>query len=296
MNRTEAYPMAMWRRLPVLVRSILGGFFVFTVLTMGWNALIIPNMTLSPAIPWSVPLGLLYLWVVFKYFNGKWGPRSTSVARSQSMRARRLARREWASAMPASAAVLIFFVAATMVLYRVIEVPADEMAIPDLPWWSLYSTLLMISIVAGVSEEAGFRGYMQGPLEKRYGPVVAIGVSAVFFWLAHLNHASGVARMPALIIMGASLGALTYCARSIVPAIITHATADSIVFVGAVAEIGPGYIWSPVPLKESGVDSFFWLMIAVTIVSGVTMTITLRRLANVTRADSGSETNPLSTV
>jgi membrane protease YdiL (CAAX protease family) len=185
--------------------------------------------------------------------------------------------------------VLIFFVAATMVLYRVIEVPADDMAIPDLPWWSLYSILLMISIVAGVSEEAGFRGYMQSPLEKRYGAVIAIGVSAVFFWLAHLNHASGMARMPALVIMGASLGALTYCARSILPAIITHASADAIVFVGATAGIGPDYIWAPTPLKQSGADGFFWLMIAVTIVSGIVMTITLRRLANVTRTERQGE-------
>lgn len=199
------------------------------------------------------------------------------------MRARRLLRGEWKLAIPAIIFVLIFFVAVTFVSYRLVDIPADDNAMPDLPWWSLYSTLLMISLVAGVSEEAGFRGYMQGPLEKRYGPVVAIGVAAVFFWLAHLNHASGAARFPALFVMGASLGALAYCARSVIPAIIAHATADAIVFTGATADIGLHELWYPVHVRESGVDGLFVVMACLVVVSGVVMTITLRRLARATR-------------
>ena len=50
------------------------------------------------------------------------------------------------------------------------------------------------SFADGVSEEAGFRGYMQGPLMRRYGPVVAVLVVSVVFWVAHFNHPSGIAR------------------------------------------------------------------------------------------------------
>jgi hypothetical protein len=50
-----------------------------------------------------------------------------------------------------------------MLTHRLIAVPEDPDHLPALPWWTLYSTLIMISIVAGVSEEGGFRGYMQGP-------------------------------------------------------------------------------------------------------------------------------------
>jgi membrane protease YdiL (CAAX protease family) len=283
MNVKEALPITMWRRLPVLVRSIVSGFFVFFVLASGYGALVIPNMALSPSIPWSVPLGLLYLWVVFRYFNGSWKPSSTSTARAGSMRARRLSRSEWKAALAAAFPVMIFFIVVTIISYRLIEVPADDFAMPELPWWSLYSALIMVSIVAGVSEECGFRGYMQGPLEKRYGPVVAIGIAAVFFWLAHLNHASGVARAPALIVMGASLGALSYCARSIWPAIVAHATADTIVFTGSTADIGLHELWFPVLLNDSGVDTLFVVLCALTIVSGVVMVVFLRRLARVTR-------------
>lgn len=253
-------------------------------MSIGYNAMILPNISLSPSIPWSVPLGLLYIWLVFKYFNGKGKPASTSVARSEGMRARRLSGEEWKATIIPMMSVMVFFIAVTFISYRLIEIPADDMTLPDMPWWTLYSALIMISIVAGVSEEAGFRGYMQGPLEKRYGPVFAIGVAAVFFWLAHLNHASGVARAPALIVMGASLGALTYCARSVVPAIITHATADTIVFTGSTADRFLHELWFPVLLKESGVDTLFVVVSAVVVVSSLVMVITLKKLRSVTLA------------
>ena len=159
---------------------------------------------------------------------------------------------------------------------------------PDMPWWSTYSVLLMISIVAGVSEEAGFRGYMQAPLEKRYGPLVAIAVASAFFWVAHLNHANGIPRVGALFVMGASLGLLAWCARSILPAIIAHAAADTIVFMGSVSSLGPDYIWEPIPLNESGVDGFFWIVILLVVLSGIASAVMLRRLAAITRIETTS--------
>jgi membrane protease YdiL (CAAX protease family) len=273
----------LWRSLPVLVRSILSGLFVFLMLQSGWTFLMVSNMSTSPAIPWSVPLGLLYLWIVFRYFNGKWAPRSTSDARRDSMRARRLSSEEWKLALTAAFSVMIFFLAVTFLSYRLIEIPAEDMAMPDMPWWSLYAALVMVSIVAGVSEEAGFRGYVQRPLEKRYGAVIAIGVSATCFWLVHLNHSAGLLRAPSLLVMGISLGILATCARSILPAIIAHATADTIVFVGSVSEIGPSYIWQPVLITETGLDGFFWVLMLMIVGSGIGAPVALRRLATMTR-------------
>jgi len=276
--------VGLWHRLPVLVRSVVGGFFVFFVLQTGCTLLFLANIELSPSVPWMLPAGLLYLWVMFRFFDGQWGFRSTADARRQSLRARRLDRNEWTAALWAALPVMIFFITVTMVSYRLVIVPSEELPMPELPWWSTYSVLLMISIVAGVSEEAGFRGYMQAPLEKRYGPVIAIGVASVMFWLGHLNHANGVARVAALVVMGASLGTLAWCSRSIFPAIIAHATADSIIFIGSVSEVGPDYIWTPVPLRESGVDSFFWVTVMVMALSGFAAVVTLRRLAAITGA------------
>jgi len=282
-----------WGRLPVLVRAIVGGFCVFVALQFGWNVLAMANMVSTPAIPWSAPLALLYLWVVFRYFSGKWGrPAATAAAREEAMGARPLSGTEWIAALAASLVVMIFIIATTILSYRLIEVPSDGAMLPDMPWWSLYTALLMISIVAGVSEEAGFRGYMQGRLERRYGPVVAISVTALMFWVAHFNHASGVARFTALFLMGASLGTLSYCARSILPAIVTHATTDSIIFIGSASGIGPAYFWNPVPLVESGVDAFFWVLIAVIVSSSIVGAVTLRRLRRATHLGLAAHEGP----
>ncbi len=281
----------LWHRLPVLIRALVGGFFVFSVFQAGSSAIFIGNMEFAPSVPWMLPVGLLYLWIVFRFFNGQWGFKSTADARRESMRARRLNRAEWGAAIWAIVPVMVFFIAVTMLSYRLVVIPGEELLMPELPWWSTYTALLMISIVAGVAEEAGFRGYMQAPLEKRYGPVAAISVASVMFWIAHLNHANGVPRVLALVIMGASLGLLAWCSRSILPAIIAHAAADTIVFMGSVSSIGPDYIWMPVPLKESGIDGFFWVMAATVVVSGAASAFTLKRLAAITGAGKRNTNN-----
>jgi len=272
----------LWSRLPLVARAILSGAFVFMILQSGWSVFFIANLKIAPSIPWSAPIALLYLWLVFQYFNGRWKPSSTSASRRDHLRARRLGRREWPMAVAAIGAVVIFIIATTILSYRLIEVPAEETGLADATGPSLYVWLAMISIVAGVSEEAGFRGYMQTPLEKRYGAVFAVAVSAVMFWLAHLNHANGVPRVAALCIMGGALGSLTVCARSIVPSMIAHAMTDGIVFIGSTASIGPDYLWNPVPLRESGLDRFFWATIVAILVSGLAGSVVLRELARIT--------------
>jgi membrane protease YdiL (CAAX protease family) len=286
-ENTEAHSqsriLSLWQKVPVLLRAILGGLVVFFVLQTGSTLIFLGNMSFYPSIPWLLPVGFGYLWVMFRFFDGQWGFKTTAVARHESMRARRLSREEWKAALGAAIPVMFFFIFVTMISYRMVVVPAEELPMPEMPWWSTYSVLLMISVVAGVSEEVGFRGYMQSPLEKRYGPVVAIVVAAIFFWLAHLNHANGVPRVGALFVMGASLGTLAWCSRSILPAIIAHAAADTIIFMGSVSSVGPDYIWEPVPLKDSGVDGFFWVVVGLGVVSGVVSFLTLRRLRVITR-------------
>jgi len=269
----------LWSRLPLLVRAILSGSFVFFILQSGWSLFFITNLRIAPSIPWSAPMGLLYMWVVLQYFNGRWKPASTSASRRDSLRARRLRRDEWPTAIAAIIAVIVFIISTTIISYRLIDVPAEEVGLGEATGVSLYVWLLMISIVAGVSEEAGFRGYMQTPIEKRYGPVFAVAVSAVMVWLAHVNHANGVPRVVSLCIMGASLGTLTVCARSIIPSMIAHATADSIVFLGSTSGIGPDYLWTPVPLRETGLDGFFWVTVLAVVVSGGLGFVLLRRLS-----------------
>ena len=44
-------------------------------------------------------------------------------------------------------------------------------------------------MVAGICEEVGYRGYLQKPLEQRYGPVFSISITSIVFIVIHLHQA-----------------------------------------------------------------------------------------------------------
>jgi membrane protease YdiL (CAAX protease family) len=182
-------------------------------------------------------------------------------------------------------AFLVFFVSFIQVFYRFVVIPEDDFDLSMFPWWSLYPCLVMVSVTAGVSEEAGFRGYMQGGLEKRYGPVLAIGITSFVFWLSHLNHASGPARFALLIVMSAALGALAYCAGSIWPSVVTHASVNTIAFVSGAAEVAPWFIRHPASFAETGVDASLVVFVLLFGASTAGLAFVLRKLLTLRVAD-----------
>ena len=88
--------------------------------------------------------------------------------------------------------------------------------------------LVMSSVVAAVTEEAGFRGYMQGPVERRFGLLAAILVNGVLFGLLHFrNHPGAVLSMlPYYVAVAGVYGGLTWATDSILPAVALHAGGD----------------------------------------------------------------------
>ena len=100
-----------------------------------------------------------------------------------------------------------------------------------IPAWTVVATILMLSIVAGVSEEAGFRGAMQVPLERAYGPTAAIAITSVVFTLVHLSHGKAILPfLPFYFVVAVIYGLLAYLTGSILPAIILHAAGDAVTF------------------------------------------------------------------
>ena len=82
--------------------------------------------------------------------------------------------------------------------------------------------------------------------------------------------------------MGIALGALAFASRSIIPALITHAFADSVVFVASQAEVGPEWLWSPPLLSEAGIDGPLVGTVGVAGLAGVIAILAMRRLRRVT--------------
>jgi membrane protease YdiL (CAAX protease family) len=240
----------------LLLRVLLAAAAVTGTATVVWGSLVQANLRLSPRLPWAAAVMAIFLVFYWKYLKG-WGwPRSTGAARRASLRGEALSSSAWGWSLVAGGLGLAASIALFILAHRLIRWP--HQAGPDLShiaFITLLLSLLMSAAVAGISEEAGFRGYMQGPMERRYGPALGIGITSIVFGLAHLTHG---AFLPAILFdmgWGALYGWLTYRSGSILPAIILHSSADALEFITA---------WrfprtAPAPLVwVSGADAWLW--------------------------------------
>ena len=221
----------MWNRVPLLLRALLAAAAVTGTATVVWGILIQLNLKLSPQLPWAAVCMTLFLAFYWRFLKG-WGwPQSTAAARRVSLRAERLSAPvlRWsllAGGLGLAASIVLFIIS-----HRLIRWPqAPDSDLTHIPVITLLPSLLMSAMVAGISEEAGFRGYMQGPLERRYGPATGIAITSIVFGMAHVSHGTF---LPAILFdmgWGALYGLLTYLSGSIVPAIVLHSSADALEF------------------------------------------------------------------
>ena len=171
---------------------------------------------------------------------------------------------------------------------RIVPLPAAApITTPEgMPRFTIFLLLTMSSIVAGVTEEAAFRGYMQGPIERRYGLLPAILVNGTAFGLLHFpNHPADVLLMlPYYIAVAAVYGGLTWAANSILPALVMHSGGD-VWSLGRLWLTGrPEWQLSsaaPPLVRETGVDAA--LLIAVGSLALLTM-LTIAAYRGVRRA------------
>jgi len=114
---------------------------------------------------------------------------------------------------------------------------------------------------------------MQGPIERRHGPVVAILVSGAVFGFAHFTHhpASVLAMMPYYLAVTAIYGGLAYATNSILPSLVLHAGGDIFELNRLWATGQPEWqLTSKAPqlIWETGPDAAFWGYLAAFILAG----------------------------
>lgn len=244
-----------WQRLPIIVRAIVIGFCVFAIGgVIAWTLV----LTFIPS-PWSIPVMLVILWVYWRYFRGDWWPKTTSALRQRCIRSSRLSADTWKWSLIAALAAAALLQAALVITFRIIEFPADKWRLPydfsALPAWQIWALLVLAAVVAGVTEEIGFRGYMQVPLEKRYGPVTGIVIVSIVFVFAHLNQAWAGGIIVVVFAISIIWGVLARVSGSLIPGIISHSATDVVNF---------SYWWTDVagsfdhkPISTTGIDAHF---------------------------------------
>ena len=286
--------VSMWQRLPMIIRAVLAGLAVGALGTLPWAGLSALNLKTSPGVPWAVPVMAVYLWLFWLYFGGAGWPGSTAAARREGRRFRRLRGDVLATAFLAGMLGLWALVVGMRVVNRLVHLPGSGASAAQLPLLTLALLLPMAALVAGVVEEMAFRGYMQGPLERRHGPVLAILVTSAVFAAAHLTHREvTVVLLPYLMAAGAVYGTLAYLTDSILPGLVVHAAGDLFAFVMELAS-GGRVTWAnpaqPAPLIwERGPDAAFWLTCAGALAVGTAAVLAFRELARVSHPAPGSE-------
>jgi membrane protease YdiL (CAAX protease family) len=200
---------------------VLIGMLVVLAGTIPRNLLFAANLRYGTSVPWAVPITGAYLWFFWRYLRGDGEPASTSAERRESLRANRVPPRVWAYALLAGGLGIIALVLALRVANRIVVLP--EQQLPDFAGISRFTVLTLLlaaAPIAGVVEEAAFRGYMQGPIEKRLGLVMAILITGTMFAVAHLDFTPIL--WPYYVAVAAIYGTVTQLTNSILPAIALH--------------------------------------------------------------------------
>ena len=265
-----------WMKLPLVLRSILIGFGVTTLGVVIWG-LMVTNIPLA----WSfVPMGAILI-LYWMYFSGKWNPSNTRVFRRFCMRHTKLKRPVWIWGLVGAFFLFILWHSCLILTFRIVEFQPEIFKIfRDInasPSWTSWSLILMGSLVAGICEEIGYRGYMQAPLEQKYGPVAGISITSLVFVVVHLHQAwaSGPVLVQ-LFVTSFMIGYLAYATKSLIPGIIAHVTLDIINF---------SYWWSDVigtferkPISMTGVDNHFIITVMVVVLSTILFIVAIRKL------------------
>ena len=125
--------------------------------------------------------------------------------------------------------------------------------------------LATASISGAVSEEAGFRGYLQGAMERRgFGPA-SILITALVIAPEHaLTQGFVLPTVVFYLLVDVMLGALAYITKSIGPGVVVHAIGLFVFFA---------YVWphdhERMPISQVGPDQSFWLSLGGMLIFGL---------------------------
>ncbi len=253
----------VWQRMPVLVRAILMTTLVGIVGANGISVFLI-----ALPLPFSMIAMLGYLFLFWKFFSGSWGPKKTAESRKKYFRAGSLSPTLWKWSLLVSGLFVVVFQSSLVVTFRLIQFPANRFAqgfgFDSVPLWMAWVVILIAALSAGLTEEAGFRGYGLVPLQKRYGPLLANIIISVMFVVFHLNQAWALPLLLQLFVGSLLFGAFTYASGSLLPGIIAHTVLDIVNFSYWWSDIAGKFEYQPITI--TGVDLHFavWLLILTT--------------------------------
>jgi membrane protease YdiL (CAAX protease family) len=270
-------PIAVRPRLPLALGAIGTGLLVGLIAANVWPLLLTVLGTPRAAGAEAAFLAL-YIW----WARGGGFPKAWHAARRARFRSG-LVRAQWPWAIAGAISFAITIHAAIVVLFRLIPFPVDEFRqgyhFVDGNLGLKWLAIVVSAASAGICEETGFRGYIQQPIEKRYGAFVAILISSVLFTVIHLSKDWALMGMvPIIFGAGVLLGLMAWASGSLVPTMIGHTIMDVGLF--AYWWTGTAGTFSARTIAVTGIDPAFVTSVAVAVTAlAITLTaiVKLRR-------------------
>ena len=193
-----------------------------------WGLLVLANLRFHPELPWASLVMAILLAILILYLAGFGWPHRTSAARRRLLR--------WNSIpLPVFGWAVLTGILADVALGGVWIAMSDLVHMPagatpkmsGIPLWTVLSFLVVGSLAAPISEEAAFRGYAQGMLERAWAwaPAAIIG-SSLLFAAAHFLQGLSAPKLSLYFLAGLIFGMLAYLTNSLYAAMVVHCIAD----------------------------------------------------------------------
>jgi membrane protease YdiL (CAAX protease family) len=263
-----------------ILLSALAAVLLTIVVSGVWSGLLAANLQVRPDMPWSAFAMLIVLTALWWWLRG-------GRVRSPAAKARRINLRD--EPLPFSFATwavfsgliaLVGLVSFWIVIHQLIPAPARSQA--DYSRRSVFMTVTSFTTAAvsgALAEEAGFRGFLQGAMERRgFGPLAILIAALGIAPLHALTQGFVRPTMLFYICVDLMLGTLAYLTKSIRPGIIVHAIGLFIFF---------SFVWPNDGRRRlvwrDGADTDFWINVAVTVTFAILAGLAILRLDSVVR-------------
>jgi membrane protease YdiL (CAAX protease family) len=268
-------------RSPSVAKAILLSALAAVLLTIVvsgvWSALLVANLQVRRDVPWSAFAMLIALTALWWWLRGGRGRSPAATARRTNLRDEPLPFSVAWWAVCCGLISLVGLVSLWIVLHQLIPAPARSPA--DYSRLSVFMTVTIFTAAAisgSLAEEAGFRGFLQGAMERHgFGPIAILIAALIIAPLHALTQGFVWPTMLFYLCVDLMLGTLSYLTKSIRPGIIVHATGLFIFFCFVWPNDGQRrLVW------REGADTDFWINVAVTITFAILAGLAMLRLAS----------------
>ena len=260
----------LWRKIPVVIRAVVGGLFVQIVGFAVLLAVIPANLRIRPDVPWAVvPLGLA-LWAYWSYFGGRGWPRGTARRRRELRRSNPVPPGMRVVVAVAGSLFALTVLTISVLQYALNQMPPEALGLAanlaELPRRTSIPLAVAAAFFVGVGEELSFRGYMQVPIEQRHGPWLALTVPALVF---ALSHGIDPLILPLFFVVSIGWSFLAWSVDSIRPGIAIHTLIDCVGFLWAIFRLEDLQRIADYSLIDQGLTPGYRVLLILAVLSSV---------------------------